>query len=214
MSSPASHALAVSEQAQPSSAEAATQTDIAQDTREGNALQQQDVQELHDGARRGEAEAEMLKEELQRSEARVQQQDQELSELREELSRLKAAAAAVPAPAPGPGPGPGLERGEAALESPPETRRGDAAPEGPTTPETASSEGPSRGTDRSAPDRCYSKSMTILPWSILDFYHIGQTSHQALTAQLLEYLTCMNSICRVNLEGFLLCQQACSLHQG
>lgn len=126
----------------------------------------------------------MLKEELHRSEARVQQQDQELSELREELSRLKAAAAAVPAP----GPGPGLERGEAALESPPETRRGDAAPEGPTTPETASSEGPSRCTDRSAPDRCYSKSMTILSWSILDFFHIGQTSNQALTAQLLEYL--------------------------
>ncbi len=145
-------------QAQQSCMEAATQTDGSQDLlREDDTPQQQDSRALGDNSRGAQevlqveavqskavqAEAERLKEELRHSEDRLQQQDQELTELRAELVHLKAAAPAQP-PSQGPR--------DTALESPPETRRGDAAPKGPTTPETALSEGPSRGTDRSTPD--------------------------------------------------------------
>lgn len=128
--------------------EAAVQTDSAGAVQDDSGAQQQLIEARDETAGAGEAPANGTQGfETPQNEKQVHQWEQEVSELkasnaelRAELARAKEAPAAAAAEAP-------LAQAsgqQSSPESPPETNRADAAPRGPTTPVSASSEGLSR----------------------------------------------------------------------
>ncbi|BDA50922.1 hypothetical protein COCOBI_17-1410 [Coccomyxa sp. Obi] len=125
--------------------EAATQTDGAPEAQDENSTQQRGTEARNETAGAVEAPAKGTHSlETPQTEKQVHQWEQEVSELkasnaelRAELTRMKEAAAAEAQSAQ-------ATAQQGSPESPPETSRADAAPRGPTTPVSASSEGLSR----------------------------------------------------------------------